>query len=78
MPFTRPAEISDCVSLSDKLAALVARFVSEYRAVDAALPAGVREAAPHKHGIASFCAEDDFFSGADEQNASAAVCVFMG
>jgi hypothetical protein len=67
MPQTRPAEISDGVSLSDKLAPLVCAFVSKYRTVDALLPGIIFEFSPHEKSVTCEGSEDDFFSGAAEQ-----------
>lgn len=54
------------------------RFVPKDRTVNALLPAGVFESAPHKHGIPIVSSEDDLFTGAAEQNASASVRVSVG
>jgi len=66
MPQTRPHEISDCVSLSDKLRTLVRGFVSKACAVDALLPRIINESSPDKEGIGFPCAEHDFFTRAAE------------
>ena len=78
MPATRPAEISDCVSLEDKLATAVPRFVAEHGAIDALLPTGVLESAPHKHGVSFSGSEDDFLAGTAEQNADSSIAVSVG
>jgi hypothetical protein len=62
----RPAEISDGVSLSDKLGRLVAALVSEYRAINSFLAAVVHEVSPDKQRIAFPRSEDDVFAGSDE------------
>lgn len=78
MPATSPDSISNRVRLTNEVAGSVCAFVSEYGAVDAALPGGVNEPSPHKHCIACLCAEDKFFSWPDEQSSASAVCVHVG
>ena len=79
MPFTRPAEISDGVSLSDKDRTFVAvrGFVSKDGAVDAFLLRDrvVDELAPDEHGIGIACPKNDVFSGANELASPATVSV---
>lgn len=66
MPFTRPDEISNGISLSDKLAAFVEAFVDEDGAVNSGLSAVVDELSPNEHGITFEGSEDDVFAGTDE------------
>lgn len=66
MPLIRPDEISDGISLSDKLAAFVEALVDEDCAVDSALSAIVNKLSPNEDGIAFEGSEDDVFAGADE------------
>lgn len=76
MPQTRPAEISDGVSLSDKVGAAVLGFVSEHGAVDALLSAAVDESAPNKEGISFPSAQTDIFARTDELFSSAPDAAF--
>lgn len=78
MPLTRPAEISDGVSLSDKLTRLVRAFVAEHGAVDALLPAVVDEFSPHENSVRCRGAEDDVFSGSDELTSLASISIPVG
>lgn len=66
MPFTRPDEISNGISLSDKLAAFVEALVDEDCTVNSGLSAIVNELSPNEHGIAFEGSEDDVFARADE------------
>lgn len=70
MPAIRPAKISDCISLSDKLGTKVRRFVSKYCTVDSVLPAVVDELPPNKHGVCILGAKDNVLAGADELSES--------
>ena len=69
--------ISDCISLSDKLARSVAAFVSEHCAVDADLSAVVDEFSPNKHGVGTLCSEDDFFTRTRKDFLPSAICVSL-
>jgi hypothetical protein len=75
MPFTRPDEISDCVSLSDKLGREDRTLVAEHGAVDSLLAAGVDEFSPNKERVCISCAEDDLFSWTGEEVSLPAVPV---
>jgi hypothetical protein len=79
VPLTRPAEISNGVSLSDKLgrAVSVGRFVSEDGAVDAFLfrDRVVNELSPDEHGVSVSSAENNVFPRADELAPSPAIRV---
>lgn len=66
MPLTRPDEISNGISLSDKLAAFMVALVDEDRAIDSGLSAIVDELSPNENGITFEGSEDDAFAGADE------------
>ena len=66
MPFTRPDEISNGISLSDKLAAFVEALIDEDCAVDSGLSTIINELSPNEHGIAFNSSEDDVFAGTDE------------
>lgn len=67
MPLTRPAEISNGVSLSDKLTRQDRPFVSEQATLDAFLPwdGFVEMLSPNKDGIAGIGAQDDVLTWAD-------------
>jgi len=67
MPQTRPAEISDGVSLSDKLAGEMGAFIAENGTINACLSAVVFESPPNPEGVAIPSSEDKFFAGAAEQ-----------
>lgn len=75
MPLTRPAEISNGVSLSDKVGRAVAAFVSEDGAVDALLAAIVDKFSPNKHGVSVSGPQDDVFAGANELASSPTVFI---
>lgn len=75
MPFTRPDEISDCVSLSDKLGREDRTLVAEHGAVDSLLAAGVDEFSPNKERVGISCAKDNLLAGAGEEVSLAAVTV---
>jgi hypothetical protein len=77
MPFTRPAEISNGVSLSDKVGRSEVAFVSEHGAVDALLAGIVDELSPNKHGVSVSGSENDVFAGADKLTALSSVSVFI-
>jgi hypothetical protein len=77
VPFTRPAEISNGVSLSDKVGREEAAFVSEDGAVDALLSAVVDELPPNKHGVSVARPENDVLSGADKLTALSSVLVVI-
>jgi hypothetical protein len=77
MPFTRPAVISDCVSLSDKVGRPELSLVSEHGAVDALLSAGVDKLSPNKHCVAVAGSKNDLFSGAGKQISLSSVFVFI-
>ena len=66
MPAIRPDEISDCVSLSDKLRTADVGLVSKDGAIDSCLSAVVDEPSPHEHGIGSLSTQHNLFAGADE------------
>ena len=78
MPFTRPAEISNGVSLSDKVGRSEAAFVSEHGAVDALLAAVVDELSPDEHGVSVSGAKNDVLAGANELDPLATVSIFVG
>lgn len=67
--------ISDCISLSDKLARPVPTFVSEDGAVDAGLSAVVDELSPNKHGVSVTGSEDDFFARTRKDFLPSAICI---
>jgi hypothetical protein len=75
MPATRPDEISDCVSLSDKLTALDRGLVPEEGAVDPFLAAGVDELPPHEACVGMFGSKDDLFAWTSEAIAHTSVPV---
>jgi hypothetical protein len=77
MPLTRPAEISDGISLSDKLGRAISvwRFVSEDGTIDAFLSAGIDELPPNKHGVSVSGSKDNLFSRPSEQASLASVLV---
>lgn len=77
MPLTRPCVISDCVSLSDKLARFVRAFVSEGCAVDPSLAAVVDEFPPYENSVGSFGAEDDAFPRSDELRPVPAISIMI-
>lgn len=77
MPFTRPAEISNGVSLSDKVGRSEAAFVSEDGAVDALLPGIVDELSPNKHGVSVSGSKNDVLAGSDKLAALSSVSVFI-
>lgn len=68
VPQTRPAEISNGVSLSDKVTRLDRPFVPEQTALDAFLARDglVEMLSPNKHGISGAGAQDDVFPWPDE------------
>lgn len=80
MPFTRPAEISNGVSLSDKVAGAVSvrRFVSEDGAIDSCLSAVVDKFSPDKHGVSVSSSKNNVFAGTDELASFASVLVLIG
>jgi hypothetical protein len=58
MPAISPERISDCIRLSNEIAASLLRFVSEHGAIDSALPlscsfvnAAVDELSPNKNSV---------------------------
>ena len=79
MPLTRPAAISDGVSLSDKLGREVAawRFVAEYRALDTfLLRDGVVDVLPpDKHSVGVSGSEHDVLAGTDTLTALSSVFI---
>jgi hypothetical protein len=79
MPLTRPAEISDCVSLSDKVrrSISVRRFVSEDGTVDALLSAGVDELAPNEHRVCIAGSQDDFLARSSEKKSFSTVPILV-
>ena len=77
MPFTRPAEISNGVSLSDKVGRSEAAFVSEHGAVDALLPGIVDKLSPNKHGVAISGSKHDMLTGTDKLTALSSVLIFI-
>lgn len=66
MPLTRPDEISNGISLSDKLAAFVEALVDEDGAVNSVLSTVIDEFSPDEHGVTFEGSEDDVFARADE------------
>jgi hypothetical protein len=68
VPRTRPAEISNGVSLSDKLTRPEPAFVSEQAAFDARLGRNgfVEMLSPNKDRIAGIGSQDDVFAWSDE------------
>ncbi len=77
MPFTRPAEISNGVSLSDKVGRAEFAFVAEDGAVDPLLVAVVDELPPNKHCISVSGSEHDVLSGADKLESFPSVLVVI-
>ena len=77
MPFTRPAEISNGVSLSDKVGRSEAAFVSEHGAVDALLAGIVDELPPNKHGVSVSGPQNDVFSGSNKLTALSSVSIVI-
>jgi hypothetical protein len=67
VPFTRPAEISNGVSLSEKEAGFVMGLVSENGAVDSLLSGIVDEFFPNKQGVSGPSSQDNFLTGAAKQ-----------
>jgi hypothetical protein len=67
VPLTRPAEISNGVSLSDKVAGRERPFVSEQTALDTFLlwNSFVEMLSPHKGSIAWTCPKNDVRTWAD-------------
>lgn len=78
MPFTRPAEISDRISLGDKNTALNAPFVSEYGAVDSVLARIINEFSPNKHRVSFQCPQYNGLSRPYELTALPAIFVPIG
>ena len=78
VPRTRPCEISNGVSLSDKLGRKDRAFVPKRGAVDSLLTAGVDEAPPDKESVGIEGSQDDLFAGAAEERAHATVTVLIG
>ncbi|ATN36792.1 hypothetical protein ACO34A_23710 (plasmid) [Rhizobium sp. ACO-34A] len=74
-PLTRPHEISDGVSLSDKLGRAVRAFVAEDGAVDALFAASIDELPPDEHGRAVGCSKHDLLAGAGEEPALASMAI---
>ena len=77
MPLTRPAEISDGVSLSDKVGRSELAFVSEHGAVDALLPGIIDELSPNKHGVSVSGSEHDMLAWSDKLALPSSVSVFI-
>jgi hypothetical protein len=79
MPLTRPAVISDGVSLSDKLGREERTFVSKDGALDPVLlrDGVVDVVSPNKEGISSRCAQDDAVAGTNELESLAAIFVLV-
>jgi len=77
MPLTRPAEISDGVSLSDKVGRSELAFVSEHGAVDALLAGIIDELSPNKHGVSVSGSEHDVLAGTNKLTALSSVSVFI-
>jgi hypothetical protein len=75
VPFTRPDEISNGVSLSDKLTGEMGTLVPEDRAADSALPTSVFESSPDKERVGFPGAEHDLFSGTAEKTAVSSVSI---
>jgi hypothetical protein len=68
MPQTRPDEISDGVSLSDKERRFVRAFVAEQSALDTFLPVvTVDGSSPNKDGVSVNCSQDDLFAWTDKE-----------
>lgn len=68
VPATRPCEISDCVSLSDKERREDRAFVPEERAFDPFLPRDrvVNIVPPNENSVPCIGSEHNVFSGTDE------------
>lgn len=68
MPRTRPREISNGISLSDKLRREDRPLVSEHGAVDAVLlwDGVINKASPNKESVGVECSEYDMLAWADE------------
>jgi hypothetical protein len=77
MPFTRPAEISNGVSLSDKVGRSDATFVSEHGAVDALLAGIIDKLSPNKHGIGVSGSEHDMLTGSNKLTSFSSVSVII-
>lgn len=80
MPLTRPAEISDGVSLSHKLGREPRPFVAKDRAFNALLGGDcvVDIFSPDEHGATVGRSEDDMSAGADELISRSPVSVLVG
>jgi hypothetical protein len=77
MPFTRPAEISNGVSLSDKVGRSEFAFVSKHGTIDSLLSAIVDELSPNKHGISVSGSQHDVFAGADKLTSLSSVSIVI-
>ena len=68
MPAIRPAQISDGVSLSDKLGTEGLALVSEHGAVDSVLfwLGVVNKLSPHEQGVGAPCSQNDGLSRSNE------------
>ena len=77
MPFTRPAEISNGVSLSDKVGRSETAFIAKDGAVDTLLAGIIDEFSPNKHGVGVSGSQHDVFSGADKLTALSSISVFI-
>ena len=77
MPFTRPAEISNGVSLSDKVGRSEFAFVPEDGAVDALLAGIIDELSPNKHGISISGSEHDVLAGTNKLTALSSVSIII-
>ena len=79
MPLTRPAEISNGVSLSDKVGREIAvrGFVSKDGTIDTLLPAIVDELSPNKHGIAVSGSKHDMLAGSNKLTALSSVSIVI-
>ena len=79
MPFTRPAVISDGVSLSDKLRGRDRSFVSEDGAFDSGLLGDciIDIFSPNKEGVSSRCSQDDVEARADKLKSGASISVSL-
>jgi hypothetical protein len=89
MPLTRPAEISDCVSLSDKLAGEALAFVAEHGTVNSVLlvptfvdrvpeHAVINEISPDEKSIGAECSEYDCLPRTDELATLSTVSILVG
>jgi len=80
MPRTRPSEISDGVSLSDKLGREIAAFVAEDGALNTLLlrDCVVDILAPDEHGIGAGGSQYNAFARSDKLRSPSAIGVSVG